>query len=78
LKVEITIKLNTIQRKKARGEFEQAVGRGEIVMKFLSGTGKWKGIKGEGRIKVITRGKPIIPGTSQVCYRHTRTFELPK
>jgi hypothetical protein len=57
---------------------EGMVVEGEIVMKFLSGIGKWKGIKGEGRIKVITRGKPIIPGTGQVCYRHTGTFELPK
>ena len=51
---------------------------GEIIMKFLSGTGKWKGIKGEGRIKVITRGRRITPDTNQVCYRHTGTFELPK
>ncbi len=50
----------------------------EIIMKFLSGTGKWKGIKGEGRIKVITRGRRITPDTNQVCYRHTGTFELPK
>lgn len=51
---------------------------GEVIMKFLSGTGKWKGIKGEGRIKVITQGRRITPDTSQVCYRHTGTFELPK
>src|SRR4030043_577138 len=51
---------------------------GEVIMKFLSGTGKWKGIKGEGRIKVIARGKRITPDTSQVCYRHTGTFELEK
>ena len=57
---------------------EGMVLEGEIVMKFFSGIGKWKGIKGEGRIKIITRGKPIIPGTAQVCYRHTGTFELPQ
>ena len=51
---------------------------GEVIMKFLWGTGKWKGIKGEGRIKVIARGKRITPDTNQVCYRHTGTFELPK
>lgn len=50
----------------------------EVIMKFLSGTGKWKGIKGEGRIKVITQGRRITPDTSQICYRHTGTFELPK
>src|SRR4030042_6673562 len=63
------------------GDFFFMEGRaveGEVIMKFLSGTGKWRGIKGEGRIKVITRGKRITPDTSQVCYRHTGTFELPK
>jgi len=57
---------------------EGKAAEGEVIMKFLSGTGKWKGIKGEGRIKVIARGKPITPDTSQICYRHTGTFELPK
>lgn len=47
-------------------------------MKFLSGTGKWKGIKGEGRIKVIIQERRVTPDTSQICYRHTGTFELPK
>jgi hypothetical protein len=51
---------------------------GEVIMKFLSGTGKWKGIKGEGRIKVITQGRRVTPDTSQVCYRHIGTFELLK
>jgi len=51
---------------------------GEVIMKFLSGTGKWKGIKGEGRIKVITQGRRVTPDTSQICYRHIGTFELPK
>ena len=55
----------------------KAVG-GEVIMKFLSGTGKWKGIKEEGRIKVITQGRRITPDTSQVCYPHTGTFELQK
>ena len=57
---------------------EGKAAEGEIIMKFLLGTGKWKGIKGEGRIKVITRGKRITPDTNQICYRHTGTFELPK
>jgi hypothetical protein len=57
---------------------EGKAAEGEVIMKFLSGTGKWKGVKGEGRIKVITRGKRITPDTNQVCYRHTGTFELPK
>ena len=48
------------------------------TMKFIYGTGRWKGIKGEGKLRPITGGKPIIPGTAQICYRHTGTFELPK
>ena len=50
----------------------------EIHCKFLQGTGKWKGIKGEGKVRRITTGKPITPGTSQFCTRHIGTFELPK
>jgi hypothetical protein len=55
-----------------------APGETEGNFKFLQGTGKWKGIKGSGKGKVITRGKPITPGTAQVCSRWTGTFELPK
>jgi hypothetical protein len=50
----------------------------ETHCKFLHGTGKWKGIKGEGKVRRITEGKPITPGTSQYCIRHIGTFELPK
>ena len=48
------------------------------TMTFLHGTGKWKGIKGGGKLRRITAGKPIVPGTSQYCTRHTGSFELPK
>jgi len=50
----------------------------ETHCKFLQGTGKWKGIKGEGKVRRIAVGKPISPGTSQYCTRHIGTFELPK
>jgi hypothetical protein len=50
----------------------------EVTWKFLQGTGKWKGIKGGGKGKVITRGKPITSGTTQSCSRVIGTFELPK
>jgi len=50
----------------------------ETHCKFLQGTGKWKGIKGEGKVRRIAVGKPITPGTSQYCTRHIGTFELPK
>jgi len=45
---------------------------------FLQGTGKWKGIKGEGKLRSAAGGKPITPGTVQGCIRMTGTFELPK
>ena len=50
----------------------------EKTMKFLYGTGKWKGIKGGAKGRGITTGKPVAPGTWQACSRYTGTFELPK
>lgn len=50
----------------------------EKTMRFLHGTGKWKGIKGGGKGKGVTAGKPITPGTLQACSRYMGTFELPK
>jgi hypothetical protein len=50
----------------------------EKTMKFLHGTGKWKGIKGEAKGKTTATGKPIAPGTIQTCSRYVGTFELPK
>ena len=50
----------------------------DATWNFLQGTGKWKGIKGGGKLRRIAAGKPIAPGTSQYCTRHTGSFELPK
>jgi hypothetical protein len=50
----------------------------EKTMKFLHGTGKWKGIKGEAKGKTTAAGKPIVPGTFQACSRYIGTFELVK
>ena len=50
----------------------------EKTMKFLHGTGKWKGIKGEAKGKTTAAGKPVAPGTFQACSRYMGTFELPK
>jgi hypothetical protein len=50
----------------------------EKTMKFLHGTGKWKGIKGEAIGKTTATGKFIAPGTIQSCSRYIGTFELPK
>jgi len=59
-------------------ETTSAPGETESNCKFLQGTGKWKGIKGSGKFRPITHGKPITAGTSQGCSRWTGTFELPK
>ena len=49
----------------------------EKTMKFLHGTGKWKGIKGEAKGKTSAIGT-IVPGTFQACSRYVGTFELVK
>ena len=46
--------------------------------KTVYGTGKWKGVKGERKAKLITKGKPIVPGTYQYCERIVGWIELPK
>ena len=50
----------------------------EKTMKFLHGTGKWKGIQGEAKGKTTVTGKFIAPGTIQTCSRYVGTFELAK
>ena len=51
---------------------------GGTTSKYLYGTGKWKGIKGEVKNQRITAGKPIIEGTNQYCNSLEGWFELPK
>ena len=58
--------------------FVEISGGKSATVKFLYGTGKWKGITGTGKFESIARGKPIMPGTYQGCARNTGTFELPK
>ncbi len=48
------------------------------TLKAIQGTGKWKGIKAEGKAAVISKAKPITPDTRQVCRKFTGTFELSK
>ena len=50
----------------------------EREWKYLQGTGKWKGITGSGKAIYITKGRPIVPGTSQGCMKITGTYELKK
>ncbi len=50
-------------------------------VKFIEGTGKWKGIKGALRSERTVRskdGKGAMPGTYQGCRREKGTFELSK
>lgn len=58
--------------------FVEISGEKSAVVKFLYGTGKWKGITGTGKFERIARGKAIEPGTFQGCVRNTGTFELQK
>jgi len=50
----------------------------EREWKLIQGTGKWKGIIGAGKAIPITKGKPIVPGTSQSCSKIIGTYELKK
>ena len=50
----------------------------EKTMKFMHGTGKWKGIKGEAKGKTTVAGRPAAPETFQACSRYIGTFELAK
>ena len=58
--------------------FVEISGEKTAVVKFIYGTGKWKGITGSGEFKTVARGKSMEPGTFQGCVRNTGTFELPK
>ena len=58
--------------------FVEISGGKNATVKFLYGTGKWKGITGTGKFERIARGKAMEPDTFQGCVRNTGTFELPK
>jgi hypothetical protein len=60
----------------AVGEFEQTAS-GEGTWVWLSGTGKYKGIKGGGRWKVVGQGRPIVEGTGQFCSHDWGRYTLP-
>ena len=48
------------------------------TFKPIYGTGKWKGIKGELKIKQLRTGKPNIRFTDQFCEEHIGWIELPE
>jgi hypothetical protein len=60
------------------GEFSGDSESGGSAWKIFYGTGKWKGIKGELKGKVIRTGKPIVEGTNQLCEKYAGWIELPK
>ena len=60
------------------GEFSGNSESGGSTWNIFYGTGKWKGIKGELRGKVVRAGKPNVDGTSQFCEKYVGWIELPK
>ena len=58
--------------------FVEVSGGQNATVKFLYGTGKWKGITGTGKFEHIAHGKSMEPDTFQGCVRNTGSFELPK
>jgi len=47
------------------------------VWTFLTGTGKWKGIKGVGTYKTVSSGKPAQDGTILFCVERSGKYTLP-
>jgi hypothetical protein len=58
------------------GEWEMTA-TGEGTWTFLSGTGRFKGIKGAGSFQYLSKAKPIVDGTAQSCRRDRGTYSLP-
>ena len=58
--------------------FVEVSGGKDADVKFLYGTGKWKGITGTGKFERLARGKAMEPDTFHGCVRNTGMFELPK
>jgi hypothetical protein len=58
------------------GEF-QAVPDKPGIWTFLSGTGKWQGIKGGGEFHPVSRGKDFPDGTIAFCNGHSGKYTLP-
>lgn len=52
-------------------------GESGTTAKPIYGSGKWKGIKGERKSKLITAGKPIVQFTDQFCQKQVGWIELP-
>jgi hypothetical protein len=57
------------------GEWESTGNEGKWV--FLSGTGRFKGVKGGGQFQYLTNAKPVVEGTAQSCRRDWGTYTTP-
>jgi hypothetical protein len=53
-------------------------GTGKGTWEFLHGTGKWRGITGDGTYEIVARGRSVTEDTFQSCSRATGTFSLPR
>ena len=60
----------------AFGEYE-VLAPGEGTFVWVTGTGKFKGIKGGGQWKVFSSAKPVAEGTAQWCERYWGKYTLP-
>jgi hypothetical protein len=58
------------------GEFQGVPDKPGIWI-FLSGTGKWQGIKGGGQFQPVSRGKDFADGTVAYCISHAGKYTLP-
>jgi hypothetical protein len=58
------------------GEF-QGVPDKPGIWTFLSGTGKWQGIKGGGQFQPVSRGRGFTDGSVAYCNSHSGKYTLP-
>jgi hypothetical protein len=67
---------------RADGDFTISEFSGDSVsgatMKLIYGTGRFKGATGEQKVTMITKAKPIVVGTEQVCSQVVGWMELAK
>jgi len=54
------------------------MGEKPLDWEYIYGSGKWKGVKGGGTAKYITKGKPIVKGTAQSCIEISGTYDVPQ
>lgn len=58
--------------------YDGVSGKAPLPWEYIYGTGKWKGVTGEGTVKTIASGKPIVDGSFQMCIEVSGTYNLPK